>query len=147
MLIARARLLVIVLWVGSLWTVGYLVAPTLFATLADRTLAGFIAGAIFRSQAWLSLACGLAVLGLLTASTDLDAPRRKSMRMLACLMLACLAFGYFGLQPLMAELKQSAPGGVMDAAARSKFGMLHGASAVFFMLQSVLGAVLVCKNR
>ncbi|HEX7634207.1 MAG TPA: DUF4149 domain-containing protein, partial [Noviherbaspirillum sp.] len=53
---ARARLLIATLWVGSLWTVGYLVAPTLFATLSDRALAGMIAGSIFRLEAWLSVA-------------------------------------------------------------------------------------------
>ena len=26
------------LWVGGLWTIGYVVAPTLFSTLADRQL-------------------------------------------------------------------------------------------------------------
>ena len=28
------------LWIGALWTVGYVVAPTLFSTLSDRALAG-----------------------------------------------------------------------------------------------------------
>ncbi|MGH8809748.1 MAG: DUF4149 domain-containing protein, partial [Noviherbaspirillum sp.] len=48
MLVARARLLIATLWVGSLWAVGYLVAPTLFATLPDSVLAGTIAGRLFR---------------------------------------------------------------------------------------------------
>lgn len=144
MLLARARLLVIVLWAGSLWTVGFLVAPTLFGTLSDRALAGMIAGSMFRNQAWLSLACGCLVLAL---SGGLDDKTRKSVRGLAVAMLVCLGVGYFGLQPMMASIKAAAPGGVMDAAARSKFGMLHGASAVFYVAQSVLAAVLVVRNR
>ncbi|MFP5392721.1 MAG: DUF4149 domain-containing protein [Gammaproteobacteria bacterium] len=149
MLAARARLLVIVLWVGSLWTVGYLVAPTLFATLSDRVLAGTIAGAMFRSQAWLSLVCGVAMVGLVTASPDLDAARRRQLRTISLAMLACLGIGYFGLQPMMAQLKAGAvaTGGVMDEAARARFGMLHGVSSVFYLVQSLLGGVLLFKNR
>ncbi|MES2016126.1 MAG: DUF4149 domain-containing protein, partial [Pseudomonadota bacterium] len=55
MLASKARLLLITLWAGSLWTIGYVVAPTLFATLHDRVLAGVIAGSMFTSQAWLSM--------------------------------------------------------------------------------------------
>ena len=34
----------ITLWIGGLWTIGYIVAPTLFYTLSDRVLAGALAG-------------------------------------------------------------------------------------------------------
>ena len=37
--VALEQLLTVV-WLGSLWTVGYLVAPVLFATLPERALAG-----------------------------------------------------------------------------------------------------------
>jgi hypothetical protein len=33
-----------------LWAVGYLAAPTLFATLSDRVLAGTIAASLFKNQ-------------------------------------------------------------------------------------------------
>ena len=51
----RLFLFVSSLWVGSLITVGYLVAPTLFATLTDRQVAGMVAGAIFQVEAYVSL--------------------------------------------------------------------------------------------
>ena len=38
----------ITLWVGGLWAIGYLAAPTLFAELSDRALARQLAGAMFR---------------------------------------------------------------------------------------------------
>ena len=68
MLLARTRLLVATLWAGSLWAVGYLAAPTLFATLSDRVLAGTIAGNLFSNQAWLSIACAVVMLVLLGAT-------------------------------------------------------------------------------
>ena len=45
------------LWVGGLWAIGYLVAPTLFAILGgDRPLAGVLAGKLFELIGWIGLA-------------------------------------------------------------------------------------------
>ena len=52
MLATRARLLVAALWAGSLWTIGYVVAPTLFLSLHDNVLAGTIVGFLLRTEAW-----------------------------------------------------------------------------------------------
>ena len=146
MLLDRVRLLVADLWAGSLWTVGYLVAPTLFATLSDRTLAGAIAGSIFRNQAWLSLACALAMLALASVAHDLNAAQKRTVRMLALLMLACLLLGYFALQPLMAEVKAASVNGVMTDANRSRFAILHAVSSMLYLVQSGLAVALVLKN-
>ncbi|HEY0845985.1 MAG TPA: DUF4149 domain-containing protein, partial [Noviherbaspirillum sp.] len=70
---AHTRLLIATLWAGSLWTVGYLVAPTLFASLADRVQAGMIAGRLFRIEAWLSVACAAALLLLIRSLSGADA--------------------------------------------------------------------------
>jgi hypothetical protein len=147
MLLTRVRLLVATLWAGSLWTVGYLVAPTLFATLADRVLAGTVAASMFRSEAWLSIACALAMLVLLMVAKGLDAKRRRLLVLLAVAMLVGTLAVHFGLQPLMAELRAAAgPGGVMESAAKTRFGVLHGISSVIYLVQAVLAGVLVVKN-
>lgn len=142
---ARIRLLVAVLWVGSLWTVGYIVAPTLFATLEDRALAGSIAGRLFRVEAWVSLVCA-AILVLLMLRDKAAQPNLRACLILAGAMLACTLIGYFGLQPFMAALREG-PGGLASDAARAKFGMLHGASSAIYLVQSALGAWLVLKIR
>jgi glucan phosphoethanolaminetransferase (alkaline phosphatase superfamily) len=143
----RLRVLLVTLWAGSLWTVGYLVAPVLFASLPDRSLAGSIAGMLFRAQAWLSLACGLLLLLLVWLDKSLSPKRTPIILMIA--MLACVLIGYFVLQPFMAEVRAAAAnnGGVMDEAMRSRFGMLHGIASVIYLLQSVLAIVLVVKTR
>ena len=46
----------ITLWVGALWAIGYLAAPTLFRLLEDRPLAGRLAGEMFTYVAWLGMA-------------------------------------------------------------------------------------------
>jgi hypothetical protein len=143
----RVRLLIATLWVGSLWTVGYVVAPVLFATLADRVLAGTIAGSLFRVEAWLSLACGLTFIGLNLAAFKND-PGFKTSLYLALGMLLCTLVGYFGVQPFMAELRAAAgPMGVMESAARTQFGVLHGISSGIYLIQSLLGGALILKIR
>ncbi|MES2263140.1 MAG: DUF4149 domain-containing protein [Pseudomonadota bacterium] len=148
MLLTRVRLLVTTLWAGSLWALGYLVAPTLFATLSDRVLAGTIAASLFHIGALLSLGCGLALLLLLKVATaGWDAKRRRTAYGIVAAMLLCTVVSHFGLQPLMAELRAAAgPGGVMESAAKGRFGMLHGISSVIYLVQSVLAGWLVFKQ-
>jgi hypothetical protein len=146
---ARIRLPVTTLWIGSLWTIGYVVAPTLFATLPDRVLAGTIAGSLFRVEAWLSVACAVVLLLLPSAQGD-DAERQsgKRVRLLVLAMLACTLVGYFGLQPFMAALREGAgAGGVMDADARMRFGILHGIASAIYLVQSLLGLALLARFR
>ena len=145
---ARGRSLVIALWAGSLWTVGYLVAPTLFATLSDRILAGTIAGAMFRSEAWLSLVCGLLLLVMLRAGADLEAKQRRTMMIIASVMIVCTLVSHLGITPFMTALREAAgPGGVMASGDRTRFGVLHGVSSVIYLIQSVLAAMLIWKHR
>ena len=159
MLLARTRLLVATLWAGSLWAVGYLAAPTLFATLSDRVLAGTIAGNLFTSQAWLSIACALVMLVLLWATqtstggifagpaANMAAKSRRTLLIIVLVMLACTLVSHFGLQPMMASLRAAAgPGGVMDDAAKNEFGILHGISSAIYLVQSLLAAWLVVKQ-
>ena len=146
-------LLIATLWVGSLWTVGYLVAPTLFATLADRALAGTIAASIFRIEAWLSLGCALSLLALLLTRGKLaELPdKRQGVRFsalwLVVAMAACTLIGYFGLQPFMAAIREAAGGRERTGDARLYFGLLHGAASFIYLVQSLLGLALILKLR
>jgi len=147
-LLPKLRLLVAVLWAGSLWAVGYLVAPTLFATLSDRVLAGTIAGSMFHAMAMLSLGCGLAMLLLLWRGTpDWDGQRRRTVLAIIVLMVMCTVVSHFGLQPMMTQLREAAgPAGVMESAMKSRFGMLHGVSSGIYLIQSLLAGWLVLKQ-
>ncbi len=141
-----ARTLLVTLWAGSLWTVGYLAAPLLFITLSDRTLAGTIAGSLFRAEAWLSLVCGVLLLVIFRADPYL--PSRHACARIVTAMLLCVLFGYFGLQPFMAEIRAAAAqaAGVMDEGMRMRFGLLHGIASLVYLLQSLLAVLLVTKS-
>ena len=87
-----------------MWTVGYIVAPTLFAMLADRTMAGSVAGQLFSVMSYVGLlAAGLLISGQCYRSR---ATWRQNWRFWTLLiMLLIIVIGEFYLQPLMAELK------------------------------------------
>jgi hypothetical protein len=142
----RVRVLIVTLWAGSLWTVGYLVAPILFATLSDRALAGTIAGSVFHVEAWLSVFCAAVLIVLWILAKNNSGPVRKRFLWLVIGMLACTLVGYFGLHPFMAALRETASADGMDAAASTRFGILHGISSVLYLIQSLLAVVLVMKK-
>jgi hypothetical protein len=129
----RARLLITTAWVGSIWTIGYLVAPTLFKALADQALAGTIAGQLFMVEAWFSVVCSVVLIGVFLA-------QRKRFPRLIFGMLICTVFGYFALHPYMASLREL---GLSDPDVKWKFGALHGLSSGIYLMQSILGAMLV----
>jgi len=142
----RLFLFICSLWVGSLITVGYLVAPTLFATLSDRQVAGMVAGAIFKVEAYISLVVcvGLLVLANLLVSRGLQGYR--AIRWILLVMLICAAVGSFVLMPWMESLREEAllqgmP--VRYSPLAGLFSTLHGVSSAIFLVQSLLGAYLV----
>lgn len=147
-MLVRLRILVATLWAGSLWTIGFVVAPALFGTLSDRVLAGNIAGSMFRAEAWLSIACAVLLLALLQwAPGALEPKRRRLLGALVLSMLLCALVSHFGITPLMSELKAQAPSGIMDDAMRNRFGMLHGVSTLVFAVQSLLAGALIWKQH
>lgn len=127
--------LLLTLWVGGLWCIGFVVAPALFANLEDRALAGTLAGVMFEIIAWIGIGCALA---LLVINQIRYAQRRINWRMLVLLaMLLLVAVGHFLLTPLMAELRAS---GQAEAEA---FARLHGIASLLYLATSILGLVLV----
>lgn len=131
-------------WVGGMWAIGYLVAPTLFATLsADRQMAGALAGRLFEWIGWVGLGCGGYLLLFLLLRGGTAVLRRRNF-WLVWLMLLLTAVSLFGLQPLLAQLKADAlPREVMESILRDRFVAWHGVSSILYLAQSVLGLMLV----
>jgi len=140
--------LALTFWVGGLWAIGYLVAPTVFTTLAgDRQLAGTLAGKLFESIGWLGLVCGGYLLLFLLVRNGTTALRRW-LFWLVVLMLVLDAVGLFGVQPLLAQLKADAlPREVMESVLRNRFATWHGVSSILYLLQSLFGLWLVIASR
>lgn len=144
----RLFLFICSLWVGSLITVGYLVAPTLFATLTDRQVAGMVAGAIFQVEAYVSLVLCVALLVLANLLVSRGLQAYRAIRWILLAMLLCAAIGSFVLMPWMENLREDAllqgmP--VMHSPSASLFATLHGISSSVFLVQSLLGIYLVWR--
>jgi hypothetical protein len=134
------------LWVGSLWAIGYLAVPVLFAQLGDRMLAGRVAGVMFEWQAWTGFACGSYMLVFLLARDGRAALASASLR-LAAAMLVLAAVGHVWFQPLMAQLKAAAaPVDIMASALRDRFAFWHGIASVVYLVESLLGLWLVAAQ-
>jgi len=131
------------LWVGAMWGIGYIVAPVLFSRLGDRALAGLIAGKLFSLIAWVGIGCAIYLLlfRMLRSGTGVF---RQGVFWIALLMLALVCAGEFGIQPIMAALKEEAlPKQVIESVLRDRFAAWHGVSSVLYIIQSLLGAALV----
>jgi glucan phosphoethanolaminetransferase (alkaline phosphatase superfamily) len=140
------RLLTVV-WVGSLLTIGYAVAPVLFASL-DRITAGAVAARLFRIEGVIGVVCGVLLLALCNVLIRRDEVAYKRLRWLVAGMLVCVLVGYFALQPFMNALRiaaQEAGTDVGHSVYASRFGMLHGVSSLFYLIESLLALVLVWK--
>ena len=129
--------ILLTLWVGSLWVVGFIVAPVLFTELNDRALAGSTAGTLFTVTSYIGLASG-SVLLLLNAVVR----KRINWRALVLLgMLSLILVGQFVITPMVVDLRLQ---GLTDT---PRFGQLHGVASVLFLLTSLLGLVLVAAGR
>ncbi|MDD5240120.1 MAG: DUF4149 domain-containing protein [Sulfuricella sp.] len=137
----------ITLWVGGLWAIGYLAAPMLFASLDDKGLAGMLAGRMFTWTAYVGMACGsyllihrLAVFG--------GSALKQGFFWAVLLMLLFTVAGHFGIQPVLAGLKEQAlPKEVMESLFHDRFARWHGISSIVYLFESLLGLVLVLAPR
>lgn len=138
MLFIGERIL-LTLWVGGMWAVGYIVAPTLFNML-EKTVAGNVAGQLFTIMSYVGLVCGtLLIIGTMNR---LGAQVTQHWVFWALVVMVVLVLiGQFVLQPMMAELKAT---GITDLN-RSEFGKLHGIASVLFLINSLLGLALVAS--
>ena len=134
-------------WVGGMLAIGYIAAPVLFAQLADRTIAGNLAGAMFSVTAWVGLACG-SYLALFILVRKGWRAILSGIFWIVVAMLALTAAGHFGIQPVLAQLKADAlPRQVMESAMRDRFAAWHGVSSIVYLVQSLLGLALVLMQE
>ncbi len=135
------------LWVGGLWAIGYLAAPTLFYHLDDRMLAGFLAGRMFMWIAFVGMACGVWLL-LFRLSRFGGAAFKQGFFWIALVMLLLTLAQHFGIQPVMEQLKdQAMPQDVMNSLFKDRFAAWHGVSSVVYLIESLLGLALVAKQN
>jgi hypothetical protein len=140
-------LLLATAWVGGLWAIGYLVAPILFQNIADKQLAGILAGKMFTWVAWLGLFCGFYLLIHRVASFGGQALKQAFFWTVVAMLLLTMA-SHFGIQPVMVQLKaQALPADVMQSVFADRFRAWHGVASIAYLVESLLGIILILKAR
>lgn len=120
-----------------MWTIGFLVTPTLFSELESRAQAGALAGTLFTTAAVAGIVCSIVVLALLAILEG-----RRLMRSwrgwCVAAMLVVTVIGQYMVTPRI----QAAKAGDGDRAA-AEFARWHAVSSSLFVVNSVLGMALV----
>jgi hypothetical protein len=122
--------LLLVIWLGSLWTIGLLVAPLLFQLLTPAD-AGLVAGVLFQIGQAIAAAC---VAGLLMLCWQ-QARLRWPLLVLLSLTLANL----FIVMPQMSALR--------SAGVQSAFALWHAVASSLYLVQCLGGLVLLWLRR
>jgi hypothetical protein len=124
-------LLCLILWLGGIVFFGAVMAPTLFAVLPSRSLAGSVVNPALNHLHWIGLFCGLILL-VCSALHDYlakgDFRLTSTRHLLVILMLALTAVSLFVVTPKMAALRTQM--GVIDYVPASdplhvQFNALH----------------------
>jgi len=107
-------LLALGLWLGAILCFGVIVAPTLFATLPTRDLAGAVVSAALAKLHMVGFICGGVFLLALLAYRALKGKVSLAFLqvLLVIVMLACTAYSEFGVGRRMNALKNNM--GVID---------------------------------
>jgi len=133
--------LLLTLWVGSLWSIGYIAVPILFFSLDDRHLAGSLALHMFNAVRLIGMVCGAALLVDLLFTTR-DVPWRRNWRIWAVIMMLFLiAVSQFVLSPVMDSLR--ATGLAEGSESARRFDQLHHVASFLYTITSLLGLMLV----
>lgn len=134
--------LLLTLWVGSLWAIGYIAVPLAFVHFDDNVIAGAFAGRLFGLVDYVGIACGTVLLirfGLL-GQRLMTSPRF----LLTLAMLALVLVMHFYLKVEMADIKLV--DWRDDVALSARFDFLHHLSTALYMIVSVLGLALVATQ-
>jgi hypothetical protein len=131
--------LLVTLWVGALWAIGFMAVPLAFVHFEEASVAGDYAGRLFFVVNVLGLACGIA---LLLKYIVADKPLMKLSRFwLVLTMLALTSLLLFYLQPEMAAIKTT--DWQQNTELKQTFDQLHSFSSQIYLLISLLGLALV----
>ena len=100
---SRIQSVLLALWVGGIFAVGYLVAPVLFAMLPDRSVAGLVAGHLFA----LSAVAGMYIGSVLLVSWLVDGMPLRRVWWLLPLWLVAEWIGRFTSLPAIIPTSRS----------------------------------------
>jgi len=135
--------LLLTLWIGGLWAIGYLAVPMAFASLGDVSLAGEYAGKLFSAINLLGLGCGLVLIIAKLIQYKKNVMQMWRFWILVLMVIMTLVFSFY-LQPQIAELKQL--DWQENQQLLEQFSLLHVISKNLYLILSLLGLTLVLST-
>ncbi len=132
--------LLLTLWVGSLWAIGYLAVPLAFATIETQAAAEY-AGTLFYAVNIIGLVSGTMLLLGKIFMERLQITRSWRFWLLLLMLALTLIFTVY-IQPEIAAIKAMTDWRA-DAALSGRFDDLHRLSENLYLMLSVLGLILV----
>jgi hypothetical protein len=147
----RIFLMISGLLFGGLITVGFLVTPSLFFVLADKQVAGMIAGEIFKNTSLFSLLISVFLLIYSNLLVKRGLNLYKWSRWLLLVSIVLTLIGTFIVQPMMNDLRElalSEGAPVMQSPQAKEFKTLHQLSSVLFTIEVIVcGGVFWLASR
>jgi hypothetical protein len=144
----KLALILVTLWVGALWAIGFIAAQVLFDALSqDKQMAGMLAGRMFTVVSYIGIVSAVYLLSHRLLRVGVSTFKQAFFWAVLVMLLLTLA-GQFGIQPILAGLKaQALPVDVMHSVFASRFKAWHGVASVAYMIECLLGFVLIFKVR
>ncbi|AOY02382.1 DUF4149 domain-containing protein [Jeongeupia sp. USM3] len=131
------------LWIGGIWVIGVIVAPTLFRLL-ETPVAGMVAGRLFSAIGWVGMVAGVYLFIYWLWADGLGAFRTGRL-WLVIGMLVCTLVNQFALFPLIAAVKTG-----VSSAATGMFGgglaQWHTISSLIYLVQALFGLVYIWQG-
>jgi hypothetical protein len=128
MLFTRALTLLVCLWTGAVLAIALIAAPSAFAALPSKELAGQVAARMFSIEAY-----GSVVLAAAAWFTMKGESLKSSWPLAMALLLVMIGTiaGYFGLQPELQQVKTTL------GSTSERYGVLHGLSMGLYTLKAL----------
>jgi hypothetical protein len=149
-LIAFAEALILVVWLGAMIFFSFAVAPTAFAVLPSRHLAGEVVNSSIGKVELIGLVGGILLLFIqgITWNRSQAGVNSKMLKLVALLVMLLSAAGSkFWISPTMRSLRASMPGAIDDLAKtdplRVQFDSLHQYSVALMSAAMIAGLVLL----
>ena len=131
------------IWVGGMWGVGYLVAPFLFSKLSETALAGYLVGELIKTISLVGVVVLVSILIRLVWQLKTSSFRHWLFWCVS-VALGLLLLNILLLYPEMAALKIA---GIENGTERTEqFNRLHGASAMSYLLVSIAGLFMISNG-
>jgi len=135
--------LLLTLWVGSLWAIGYLAVPMAFINLTSVELAADFAGKLFFAVSVLGIGCSIIL--ILSKVLQYKQTVMQSWRFFVLMVMFLLSVVFIAyLLPEVSAIRQL--DWQTNPEMTEQFNWLHSLSENTYLLLSLLGLALVLSN-